>query len=156
MRGKLVSTISTIGGARITPACAGKTYGIIVLATSHKDHPRMCGENNNMTIFNQMSMGSPPHVRGKLRLAQLAVAESGITPACAGKTIIAGGRPAFGGDHPRMCGENRNPQTTYPAPLGSPPHVRGKRFGGFPCYFSYGITPACAGKTHLHLLRLSS
>ena len=31
--------------ARITPACAGKTHGLLHLLDLPRDHPRVCGEN---------------------------------------------------------------------------------------------------------------
>ena len=72
--------------------------------------------------------GSPPQVRGK----HIANAElynpSGITPAGAGKTLIAAAGDCTAPDHPRRCGENV--QTMRDCPSGA------------------GITPAGAGKTN--------
>ena len=70
--------------------------------------------------------GSPPHVRGKDALTEVAAVVAGITPACAGKSLI-----------PPLLGFGFT---------GSPPHVRGKdkQKNGFRYY--NGITPACAGK----------
>ena len=77
----------------------------------------------------------------------------GITPACAGKS----GRRADGGadaeDHPRVCGEKPGMSLIVSYRGGSPPRVRGKAidFYGFPV--RNGITPACAGKSFLSILR---
>ena len=49
-------------------------------------------------------------------------------------------------DHPRMCGEKPRHATRSSAPLGSPPHVRGKAGNGGYDGLDVGITPACAGK----------
>ena len=51
-------------------------------------------------------MGSPPHVRGKLIIIFVKWVNSGITPACAGKTIAQPSEKPPNWDHPRMCGEN--------------------------------------------------
>ncbi len=71
----------------------------------------------------------------------------GITPACAGKSLIS--RLVDGGvkDHPRMCGEKPLNVVFAVVLTGSPPHVRGK--GDCYCAFEFpaGITPACAGKS---------
>ena len=73
--------------------------------------------------------GSPPQVRGKLRLFGLL--------GCARW------------DHPRRCGENLIPKYQHIRYQGSPPQVRGKpSVGSFPVSLS-GITPAGAGKTLL-------
>ena len=48
-----------------------------------------------------------------------------------------------------MCGEKRNSRSSRQCNRGSPPHVRGK--GCLPALAlgHVGITPACAGKSHL-------
>ena len=33
---------------RITPACAGKTPSVSLIASKYADHPRVCGENDSM------------------------------------------------------------------------------------------------------------
>ena len=48
----------------------------------------MCGENAYLGTFVVDASGSPPHVRGKLALVGDAPETIGITPACAGKTLI--------------------------------------------------------------------
>ena len=53
---------------RITPACAGKTQLIPLIAP--------------------LITGSPPHVRGKLFVIKKGSYKYGITPACAGKTLM--------------------------------------------------------------------
>ena len=99
------------GGAvrlvRITPACAGKTYTLILEKYHHQDHPRVCGKNTILCSSLSWITGSPPRVREKLPydLGSIAAYQ----------------------DHPRVCGKNK--QTFYePANyLGSPPRVREKR-----------------------------
>ena len=45
MRGKRRQTIDNNGGARITPAHAGKTSAFFTYIFRRTDHPRACGEN---------------------------------------------------------------------------------------------------------------
>ena len=86
-------------------------------------------------------------MRGKHLCAPSPDFQSGITPACAGKTCILVGYPGEWEDHPRVCGENLKSFTHSSATVGSPPRVRGKPvFHEMPVRRS-GITPACAGKT---------
>ena len=91
---------------RITPACAGKTYTLILEKYHHQDHPRVCGKNTILCSSLSWITGSPPRVREKLdRKTSLAKA-IGITPACAGKTKSSGRESRMDWDHPRVCGKN--------------------------------------------------
>ena len=108
----------------------------------------MCGENLGVQ-FNQSGVwGSPPRVRGKLTLRALSVIFSGITPACAGKTVEVVDADFLCEDHPRVCGENSSSSRVSACREGSPPRVRGKRASGDIGGQKVRITPACAGKTH--------
>ena len=91
--------------------------------------------------------GSPPRVRGKPCAGFVWVSPSGITPACAGKTVIKICPEARGEDHPRVCGENRRDAPLKSIKSGSPPRVRGKQKGAERVKVTVRITPACAGKT---------
>ena len=46
----------------------------------------MRGEDVKWIVDGVVGYGSPPHARGRLVDADLALADRGITPACAGKT----------------------------------------------------------------------
>ena len=92
--------------SRITPAGAGKTRLALQFVLWYQDHPRRCGENELYGHDRFMEVGSPPQVRGKLAPTQSVAAIPRITPADAGKTIIAGHQSAKSRDHPRGCGEN--------------------------------------------------
>ena len=76
--------------------------------------------------------GSPPHARGKLT-----------------KQLYEG----LEADHPRMRGENRLKRPRPRWKEGSPPHARGKPWRSEKQVRPAGITPACAGKTHLRDIR---
>ena len=113
-------------------------------------------------------MGSPPRVRGKLWPRVIRQVCHGITPACAGKTILEQWAfqvfedppPACEGktrkyvlllasiwDHPRVYRENDKQRSDVADRLGSPPRMRGKLVLYNPLFSHLGITPACAGKT---------
>ena len=110
----------------ITPACAGKSVWSRLNRVRLADHPRMCGEKRNSRNRYNYRPGSPPHVRGKVGVTDIAPVSPRITPACAGKSTI--------------CGEW---QQTFG---GSPPHVRGKDMDTLQTVHDARITPACAGK----------
>ena len=65
MRGKPKYRLGYAILARITPACAGKTYSKGDLSVGKRDHPRVCGENTFLVRLKQRLQGSPPRVRGK-------------------------------------------------------------------------------------------
>ena len=86
-------------------------------------------------------------MRGKVHIPHDHHHDTGITPACAGKSKVgnlAGNRVQ---DHPRVCGEKHILLILSTLLLGSPPRVRGKvqliDAAGQACR----ITPACAGKS---------
>ena len=87
VRGKLFERYILGNWVRITPAGAGKTFAVNALCIISKDHPRRCGENAITAEDNNIKMGSPPQVRGKLRPPSDGQPCGGITPAGAGKTL---------------------------------------------------------------------
>ena len=106
VRGKRSGQYSMGYCCRITPACAGKTSQEHNQRVSRQDHPRVCGENKGSSASEILSSGSPPRVRGKLRVKLVCMHSRGITPACAGKTSLSGCTCRAAWDHPRVCGEN--------------------------------------------------
>ena len=91
--------------------------------------------------------GSPPQVRGKLRIILRVGFLDGITPAGAGKTRRAVFSDCRLWDHPRRCGENWVSSIQLRLLPGSPPQVRGKPRRPRQCRSRRRITPAGAGKT---------
>mgnify|MGYP003295060064 CR=1 FL=1 len=79
----------------ITPACAGKSLHFLWNTISSRDHPRMCGEKRKTNKNYVLLLGSPPHVRGKVNDAVKIDKQTGITPACAGKSRQDGTIHAF-------------------------------------------------------------
>ena len=90
----------------ITPADAGKTMGNGARNHRQEDHPRGCGENISRRCPTGNAPTSPPRMRGKHQSNGLYYPLLGITPADAGKTIIAHFISSCNQDHPRGCGEN--------------------------------------------------
>ena len=88
-------------------------------------------------------------MREKLLACFLQVFETGITPACAGKTIKRIQASVFAWDHPRVCGKNQFSQQSLQLLQGSPPHVREKLHIDNGIFTQSRITPACAGKTFI-------
>ena len=128
MRGKALENGGGSLDVRITPACAGKSHFATNFHLNKRDHPRMCGEKWFLPSRSVRDRGSPPHVRGKARQQEHLAAQSGITPACAGKSReyrvsderSLGSPPRMRGkvllqssgdirewDHPRVCGEKK-------------------------------------------------
>ena len=92
-------------------------------------------------------VGSPPRVREKPPSNQHFRQYSGITPACAGKTVTVYNNNEKCEDHPRVCGKNAIPDFPTYCRLGSPPRVREKHIPEYVKPHFARITPACAGKT---------
>ena len=87
VREKLTVRVWQHARNRITPACAGKTFAKRLATNDTQDHPRVCGKNWNSNIGSDSKIGSPPRVREKRTYYIDYQSNSGITPACAGKTF---------------------------------------------------------------------
>ena len=146
MRGKVRFGLVFLALLGITPACAGKRINESNFTEFVEDHPRVCGEKYFVRDCRQIKPGSPPRVRGKAVADIDSHMVGGITPACAGKSLLSARRKPRPRDHPRVCGEKLYFAPEVLGTLGSPPRVRGK----VPITVSKvppdGITPACAGK----------
>ena len=150
VRGKPLLSESTTYSPRITPAGAGKTFINGEKRCMKWDHPRRCGENQQLLFTMVNKIGSPPQVRGKRKRILPFSRTYRITPAGAGKTIVYAVNAAYTWDHPRRCGENIEILLIFPFTIGSPPQVRGKQCKRPKNTENYRITPAGAGKTQCH------
>ena len=112
-----------------------------------EDHPRMCGEQNQLLMDQVPIPGSPPCVRGTDFRHYLTLIRFRITPACAGNRFPALSNPDPLPDHPRVCGEQAAIRPRTGIRTGSPPRVRGTEPGFAPSVTLYRITPACAGNS---------
>ena len=80
-RGKECTGDTCKPNTRITPAWAGKSAVPVVIFSIAWDHPRVGGEKGSTSIVLPMTLGSPPHRRGKaVPIAAVPIA-AGITPA---------------------------------------------------------------------------
>ena len=87
MRGKGVPDSRHPQGPGITPAYAGKRKSYSKHKKHHRDHPRVCGEKENVPRHSLFGLGSPPRMRGKVVQRGAKLAANGITPAYAGKRL---------------------------------------------------------------------
>ena len=147
MRGKVQLLPVHHDKVGITPACAGKRELRSASGSACRDHPRVCGEKIAPVSPIGVSLGSPPHVRGKVHSLFGFSFSIRITPAHAGKRALLCAPSTSTGDHPRTCGEKGHKPVFQERQIGSPPHMRGKEQCS--CYFRsrQGITPAHAGKS---------
>ena len=147
MRGKRAGGITPSGIGGLIPACAGKTFTLNIPLEVKRAHPRVCGENDNLSDRVHPASGSSPRVRGKRGFAKRDCDCGGLIPACAGKTATHFINETFSRAHPRVCGENFSFHTQIITQQGSSPRVRGKRQGQLQRPSWSGLIPACAGKT---------
>ena len=110
MRGALVSPSLPDANDRIIPADAGSTIGCIRISPQRGDHPRRCGEHFTLTFEWKGDRGSSPQMRGALRNLISSMGSNRIIPADAGSTSLQEEVPFRTGDHPRRCGEHRQPR----------------------------------------------
>ena len=111
-----------------------------------RDHPRVCGEKLVKVAQILHNLGSPPRMRGKVRIPSVLPISTGITPAYAGKSTAEPRLRITTGDHPRVCGEKLGFAQVPGSVLGSPPRMRGKDVQRNGKGRKNGITPAYAGK----------
>ena len=147
MRGRPVSASSSPVPAGNTPAYAGKTFHQEIGHLTSWKHPRVCGEDFSGTTCCNLTLETPPRMRGRLLRHDLLQSDLRNTPAYAGKTmsiVYAGGNY---GKHPRVCGEDVLPTSVISYVPETPPRMRGRRHGNGGGLFPLGNTPAYAGKT---------
>ena len=105
MRGKVHPLLTECRHSGITPAYAGKSKRNCQQTEQNQDHPRVCGEKEELVVITGAALGSPPRMRGKESKFQPGIPENGITPAYAGKSPMTPTTRTCTWDHPRVCGE---------------------------------------------------
>ena len=70
----------------INPACAGKSFRDNLVSRQLQDHPCVCGEKIFRLSGFTKDEGSPPRVRGKVKVGLFVGHSVRITPAYAGKS----------------------------------------------------------------------
>ena len=87
MRGTLAIRVGGIPCCRITPAHAGNTINALNVFILVQDHPRPCGEHEELKEQKAGMRGSPPPMRGTPWKEGDEHTEARITPAHAGNTL---------------------------------------------------------------------
>ena len=88
VREGLVNAETFVGTSGITPACAGRTYRTNHKSIYRQDHPRLCGKDKSEPFVSRFIAGSPPLAREELDFTLVIFRVIGITPACAGRTLL--------------------------------------------------------------------
>ena len=112
--------------SRITPACAGRRIARGFFNFIWRDHPRLRGEKRFPSRHHCPGRGSPPPARGEDCHSSVWLFNSGITPACAGRSYRNVQCYQTGWDHPRLRGEKVAGWVTGITSGGSPPPARGE------------------------------
>ena len=86
-------------------------------------------------------------MRGAPAVVGLDDADRGIIPAYAGSTPSGGRLSCRSRDHPRVCGEHIDGNTSDGYHTGSSPRMRGALFVAVVDHEEFGIIPAYAGST---------
>ena len=110
-----------------------------------EDHPRLRGEQKAYRRMQAEGAGSPPLARGTDAARGHLCAAAGITPACAGNSLLWPRTCRPWRDHPRLRGEQDIRRSKIDGWRGSPPLARGTVHVDFLESLQIGITPACAG-----------
>ena len=87
VREELFARTGELNAAGITPACAGRTRGVVSPYIPYSDHPRVCGKNLAPFFCEFLFVGSPPRVREEQSHLYRDTKKIRITPACAGRTV---------------------------------------------------------------------
>ena len=107
----------------------------------------MGGENGVQKVEDGSDEGSSPRGRGKPVEAELRVADRGLIPAWAGKTLQHAPPRAGAAAHPRVGGENASARSRCDSTSGSSPRGRGKLVVARAALEGARLIPAWAGKT---------
>ena len=129
---RLFLSSQTLDFRKNTPAYAGNTSDPSSTIPVFRDRPRA---------------GSPPLARGIHPVARWIRSGAGITPACAGNTLLFYKKHQANRDHPRLRGEYLTLCISRPPRKGSPPLARGIHDIIAQMIAPPRITPACAGNT---------
>ena len=130
----------------LTPACAGTSCLTALSGCMCRAHPRVRGDIGWEPAYDTVVAGSPPRARGHRDHCDADAALPGLTPACAGTSVVFRKSSARRRAHPRVRGDIRDIErhdcagtdSSPPRARGRPPRRQHARIGG-------GLTPACAG-----------
>ena len=136
-----------IKAAGITPACTGNTFFLSFFCNVRWDYPCMRREYQMTQTAMHPQIGLPLHAQGILRMNNFLNTATGITPACAGNTLLIFLSFMSVRDYPCMRREYLTASNCLNDPEGLPLHAQGILSLSSCRHASDGITPACAGNT---------
>ena len=140
---------NVVKGKGSPPRVRGEAFRIAYSGSRCRITPRVCGEKQFPHNTTPDKGGSPPRVRGEVDHDVVELRETGITPACAGRSARACATSQCPRDHPRVCGEKSTATSIQSSSCGSPPRVRGEADQGHQSPHRGRITPACAGRRYI-------
>ena len=129
VRGALPARMGQHRYLGLIPACAGSTFGHMLVRENDRAHPRPCGEHRRAPSRSSNQPGSSPPVRGALRSVMPWILSVGLIPARAGSTLGSTQPGISSRAHPRPCGEHGFSPLGHSLIVGSSPPVRGARAG---------------------------
>ena len=147
MRGTLLRVRAERQSTGIIPAYAGNTTIFCHTISSHRDHPRVCGEHVGHGAHEGDCEGSSPRMRGTRERNASQACRNGIIPAYAGNTYFSRNPSTDKRDHPRVCGEHPAATNRDDLRCGSSPRMRGTPDLHGKLADHLGIIPAYAGNT---------
>ena len=148
MRGQGFQGLVLVHLLGITPADAGTSLERPVSLCSIADHPRGCGDKLAGFEAAAPPPGSPPRMRGQVRLDGVFHLQLRITPADAGTRHMGINGLPYATDHPRGCGDKGPHARGLERDEGSPPRMRGQELLFHQLLLVYRITPADAGTSN--------
>ena len=136
---------------RFTPVRTGKRLTLAATCPPLTVHPRAYGEESVSAEDRINSIGSPPCVRGRVRIRCDAIRGQRFTPVRTGKRTPAVGSTHRAAVHPRAYGEESWYSRSIVQPAGSPPCVRGRDPGRLGRWRRCRFTPVRTGKRNATL-----
>ena len=112
-------------------------------------HPRVCGEQEHGIDNINLGLGSSPRVRGTALFHEFHQLYIRFIPACAGNSPTRRGNTCARSVHPRVCGEQAEPDLHRSSRVGSSPRVRGTERGHMCRGLAARFIPACAGNSRV-------
>ena len=110
---------------RFIPAHAGNRAYSVEQSSGMPVHPRACGEQSPVSPAEYPVAGSSPRMRGTVKTREGASTVDRFIPAHAGNRMRTDVEVASSAVHPRACGEQGSPVTTFVTCHGSSPRMRG-------------------------------
>ena len=146
VRGNRFHRLSSSEMLRSIPACAGEPAAIVVLASSDKVYPRVCGGTHQLRLRPGAQPGLSPRVRGNRQRRAEAHRLHRSIPACAGEPVLSSLEQRTVRVYPRVCGGTNTSPGHRCFLAGLSPRVRGNQSSHENRDGMTGSIPACAGE----------